>query len=294
MISLDIIIRAILAGTPLLIASLGEIYTERSGVLNLGLEGIFVLGAAVSFVTTVDSGNVIVGLILAGIAGGILGLIHGIVSVSFRGRQVVSGLALTIVGYGMASLIGAKYVGRPLPTYIYIGDMWIILLILELAIASLLWYLLYKIKLGVIIRSVGEDPISAYGLGVDVVKTRILTTLFGGFLGGLAGGWYVLGYIHIWTEGTGMGRGWIALAIVIVSAWNPLLAPVFSLIFGGVETAIWRFQLPPYNLNPYLLGATPYLTTLLILVIFMATPLRKYFRPPKALGTPFYREERTI
>ena len=294
MITIELVSRMILASTPLLIASLGEVYSERAGVLNLGLEGIFVLGASAGFVSTILTGNVYIGLVTAAILGAILGLIHGIVSVSFRGVQVVSGLALTIVGYGLSSLIGSKYVGTPLPTYLYLGDKWLILLIIELLLALALWYILFKLKIGAVIRSVGEDPISAYGLGVNVVKTRILTTIFGGALGGLAGGWYILGYIKVWTEGAGMGRGWIALAIVIVSAWNPVLTPIFSLIFGGIEAAIWRFQLPPYNLNPYLLGATPYLATLIILILFMTTPLRRYFKPPKALGVPFYREERTI
>jgi len=294
MISYELIARAVLAGTPLFIASLGEIYTERSGVLNLGLEGIFVVGAATSFAATVSTGNALLGLITGGIAGALVGLIHGIVSVSFRGRQVVSGLALTIFGYGLASLIGVNYVGRPLPSYIYVSGIWIILLLCEIIIAVIFWFILFKLKLGAIIRSVGENPNAANALGVDVVKVRILSTVFGSFLGGLAGGWYILGYIQVWTEGAGMGRGWIALAIVIISAWNPLLAPVFSLLFGGVEAALWRFQLPPYNIDPYLLGSLPYLTTLIILTVFMATPIKKYFKPPAALGEPFYKEERTI
>ena len=294
MIELDMFIRAIIAGTPLLLASLGEIYTERSGVLNLGLEGIFVLGASVAFTSIIWTSNIIIALILAGISGGLIGLIHGIVSVSFRGRQVVSGLALTILGYGLASVIGVGELGKPLPTHIYIGENWISLLIIEIIIAIIMWYILFKLKLGAIIRSVGENPIAANSLGVDVVKVRILSTVFGSFLAGLAGGWYILGYIQVWTEGAGMGRGWIALAIVIVSAWNPLLAPVFSLLFGGVEAAIWRFQLPPYNVDPYLLGSLPYLTTLIVLIIFMATPVKKHFKPPASLGLPFYREERTV
>jgi simple sugar transport system permease protein len=191
-------------------------------------------------------------------------------------------------------VIGVGELGKPLPTHIYIGENWISLLIIEVIIAIIMWYILFKLKLGAIIRSVGENPVAANSLGVDVVKVRILSTVFGSFLGGLAGGWYILGYIQVWTEGAGMGRGWIALAIVIVSAWNPLLAPVFSLLFGGVEAAIWRFQLPPYNVDPYLLGSLPYLTTLIVLIIFMATPVKKHFKPPASLGLPFYREERTV
>lgn len=290
----EMLSRAIIAGTPLLIASLGEIYTERSGVLNLGVEGIFVLGAATSFVATVETGNIYLSLLLGGVLGGIIGLIHGIVSVSFRGRQVVSGLALTMFSYGLASLIGKSEVGKPLPNYFYMGKYLSILIVFEIIFSIIFWYILFKLKIGALIRSVGENPYAAETLGVDVVKTRILTTVFGSFLGGLAGSWYILGYIQVWTEGAGMGRGWIALAIVIVSAWNPILAPIFSFLFGGVEAALWRFQLPPYNMDPYLLGSSPYLTTLVILVIFMATPVRKYFKPPASLSEPFFKEERTI
>ena len=291
---LELVARAIIAGTPLLIASIGEIYTERSGVLNLGLEGIFVLGAATSFVTTLYTGNAHIGLLLGGVFGAFIGLLHGIVSVSFRGRQVVSGLALTMFSYGLASLIGKSEVGKPLPNYIYVGDIWIELIAIEILVAVVFWYILFKLKLGASIRSVGDNPNAAQALGVDVVKVRVLSTVFGSFMGGVAGAWYILGYIQVWTEGAGMGRGWIALAIVIVSAWNPLLAPVFSFLFGGIEAALWRFQLPPYNLDPYLLGALPYLATLIILFMFMATPIKKYFRPPASLGEPFYKEERTI
>jgi simple sugar transport system permease protein len=291
---IDLLIRAIIAGTPLMIAALGETFTEKSGILNLGLEGIFVLGGASAFITTLYTGNPFLGLIVAGLSGALLGLIHGIVSVSFRGRQVVSGLALTFLGYGIASTIGKAEVGRPLPTKIYLTTYASYLIIAEIMIILILWIILYKLKIGAIIRACGENPYSAYSLGVNVIKVRLLSTIFGSFLGGLAGGWYVLAYIHVWTEGMGMGRGWIALAIVIVSAWNPIFTPFTSFLFGGLEVIIWRLQLPPYNFDTYLLGSIPYLVTILILTLFMATPVRKYFRPPAALGEPFYREQRTV
>ena len=291
---IDILIRTIIAGTPLMIAALGETFTEKSGILNLGLEGIFVLGGATAFITTLYISNPIIGLLVAGLSGGLLGLIHGIVSVSFRGKQVVSGLALTFLGYGLASTIGKTEVGRPLPVKIYLTASVGYLIIAEIVVIVILWLVLYKLKIGAVIRACGENPYSAFSLGVNVVKVRILSTIFGSFLGGLAGGWYVLAYIHVWTEGMGMGRGWIALAIVIVSAWNPIFTPIISFIFGSLEVVLWRLQLPPYNLDTYLLGAIPYLVTILILTLFMATPIKKYFKPPAALGEPFYREQRTV
>ncbi len=291
---IELLIRAIIAGTPLLLASLGELITERSGVLNLGVEGAFVLGVAAGYVSTVITGNAYIGLLVGGIAGALIGLIHGLVSVCFRAHQVISGLALTMFGYGLASLFGRVYVGIPLPTYLLTDRIWYIILVLSVIFSLVLWYMIFKLKLGVIIRSVGENPYSASVLGVDVVKVRVLCTVIGSFMVGVGGAWFTLGYLHIWTEGLGMGRGWISLAIVIVAGWNPILAPVFSYLFGCVEAAIWTLQLPPYNIDPFILGMLPYIVTLVALTIFMATPLKKFLKPPAALGYVYFREERTV
>jgi simple sugar transport system permease protein len=287
---IDIVLRAVVAGTPLFLASMGELITERSGVLNLGIEGIFVAGASAGFVATILTGDPLIGLVAGCLVGVVIGLLHAIISVSFRAQQVVSGLALTMFGYGLASVMGRGLVGTPLPTYINADDIATYLLLAEIFIATLIWYVLFRLKLGAMLRAVGENPRAAEILGVDVVKTRILATMLGSTLAGLGGAWFTLGYIHVWTEGVGMGRGWIAIAIVIVSGWNPLLIPLFSYLFAGVEVAIWSLQLPPYNISPYILGALPYVVTLLSLVVFMATPAKKVFRPPSALGQAFYRE----
>ena len=291
---LSAIISSIIAGSSLLIASLGEVFSERSGVLNLGIEGIFVLGCAVSYTVTIAYNNLIVGFIIATLVGLLMGLIHGIASVLLRGNQVISGLALTIFSYGLASLIGRIYLGRPLPTYLISERFWILVLIAEIIIVIFSWYTLFKLKIGAIIRAVGENPSAADALGVDVIKTRIYATALGSSLVGLAGAWHVLAYLHMWIEGTGMGRGWIALAIVIVAGWNPILIPFFSYLFGGIDALIYSLQLPPYNMNPYLLSMIPYGLTIGLLSIFMATPLKKLFKPPNALCKAFYREERTI
>ena len=294
MMMIDLIAKAVVAGTPLLLASMGEVISERSGVLNLGIEGAFVFGAAAAFTVTVLMGNVYLGLIVSGIVGVIIGILHGLVSVSFRGHQVVSGLALTIFGYGAASLIGKGMVGQPLPTYISAEGIWWVLIVFGILFSLLLWYIIFRLKIGAMLRAVGEDPHSAEILGVNVVKVRIIATILGSFMIGIGGGWYTLGYLHIWTEGLGIGRGWISLAIVIVSGWNPILTPIFSYLFGGIEAAIWRLQLPPYNVDPYLLGILPYLITLAALTIFMATPLKRIFKPPASLGLVYYKEERTV
>lgn len=294
MITLDVLIRVIVASSPLFFATLGELITQRSGVLNLGVEGIFVASCAVGFISTIITGNPYLGLLIGALLGLIIGLIHGLVSVAFRGIHVLSGLALVMVGYGLASVLGKGYVGVPLRSYFYAGGSWVYLLAIMVASSLTAWYLLFRTKLGTIVRSVGENPYSAYSLGVNVVKVRILTTMVGSAIVGLSGAWYVLGYVHLWTEGTGAGRGWIAIAIVISSAWNPVIALLISLVFGMIEVTMWVFQLPPYKLDVYLLGSIPYLATLAILTLVMATPLRRHFKPPKALGEQFYKEERTI
>lgn len=291
---IDILIKAVVAGTPLLLAAMGETITERSGVLNLGIEGAFVAGAAAAFVSTVLTENVIIGLMMGGVIGSIIGFVHSIISISFRGNQIVSGLALTMIGYGFASLVGRGLVGVPLPTYISSEQYWIYIFLIEIIVSILLWYIIFRLKIGIILRSAGEQPHAAEALGVDVIKTRFLATILGSILMGLGGAWYTLGYVHIWTEGLGSGRGWISLAIVIVSGWNPVLIPIFSFLFGGIEAAIWRLQLPPLNYDPYILGMFPYVATLISLVVFMVTPLKHIFRPPRALAQIYFKEERTV
>ncbi|PCN50833.1 hypothetical protein B6U99_02430 [Candidatus Geothermarchaeota archaeon ex4572_27] len=284
----NLVARAVIAGTALMIAAMGEVITERSGVLNLGIEGAFVFACAAAFAATVLTGSPLAGLAAGCAVGALIGALHGLISVSLRGYQVVSGLALTLFGYGAASLAGKGFVGAPLPAVITAEGAWWALLAAEIAAAAMLWHMLFRLKIGSVIRAAGEDPYSAETLGVNVVKVRMVATVVGSAMVGLGGAWYTLGYLHIWTEGLGMGRGWISLAIVIVSGWNPLY------LFGGVEAAIWRLQLPPYNMDPYLLGMVPYVVTLLALTAFMATPLRRTFKPPAALGITYHKEERTV
>ncbi len=290
----EIISRMVVASTPLFLATLGEIYTERSGVINLGVEGLFVLGASISFTATIITGDPYIALLATIVLGSVIGGIHGFVSTYLKGREILSGLAITLFAYGLASILGRPFVGLSLPTRINLANNYIYLLIINILLAILSWTILFKLKIGAIIRACGEDPSSAYVMGVDVDKVRLATTMLGSGIASLAGGIYTLGYIQVWTEGAGMGWGWIAIANVIVSLWNPILAPIFSLIYGGINSMIWLLQLPPYNISPYLLGTTPYLITLITLFIIVATPIKKYVKPPAALGIKFEREERTI
>lgn len=290
----ELLIRIIIASTPLFIATLGELYTERSGVINLGVEGLFVLGASLSFTVSILTEDLILALISTALVGAVIGGIHGFVSTYLKGREILSGLAITLFAYGLASIIGRPYVGLSLPVRLNLSSNAIQIIIINVFLAIISWIIIFKLKIGILIRACGEDPSSAYVMGVSVDKVRLLTTMLGSSMASIGGGIYTLGYIQVWTEGAGMGWGWIAIANVIVSLWNPLLTPVFSLLYGGINSMIWMLQLPPYNISPYLLGTTPYAVTLLTLFIIVATPIRKYVKPPAALGIKFEREERTI
>ncbi len=291
---IEIISRIIVASTPLYIATLGELYTERSGVINLGVEGLFVLGASTAFTITILTENLYIAMLATLILGFIVGGIHGFITAYLKGREILSGLAVTLFSYGLASIVGRPYVGLSLPVRLNLTANYHIILLLIILSSIVSWIILFKLKAGVIIRASGEDPSSAFVMGINVDKVRMLTTMIGSGLATVAGAIYTLGYIQVWTEGAGAGWGWIAIANVIVSLWNPLLTPVFSLLYGGVNSMVWMLQLPPYNVSPYLLGTTPYLTTLITLLIIVATPIRKHVRPPSALGIKFEREERTI
>ncbi len=291
---IELISRMIVASTPLFLATLGELYTERSGVINLGVEGLFVLGASVAFTLTILTESLMIALATTLVVGAVIGSIHGLVTTYLKGREILSGLAVTLFSYGLASVIGRPFVGLSLPVRLNLSGNYVTLLALIIASAIASWIILFKLKIGVVIRACGEDPSSAYVMGVNIDRVRLITTMMGSSLASLAGGIYTLGYIQVWTEGAGMGWGWIAIANVIVSLWNPLLTPIFSLLYGGINSMIWMMQLPPYNVSPYLLGATPYLVTLLTLFVIVATPIKKYVKPPAALGIKFEREERTI
>ena len=291
---IELLTRMIVASTPLFIATLGELYTERSGVINLGVEGLFVLGASVSFTVSIITQDLMLALISTALIGAIIGGIHGFVSTYLKGREILSGLAITLFAYGLASIIGRPYVGLSLPVRLNLSGNAVQIVIITIFLAILSWIIIFKLKIGILIRACGEDPSSAYVMGVSVDKVRLLTTMLGSSMASIGGGIYTLGYIQVWTEGAGMGWGWIAIANVIVSLWNPLLTPIFSLLYGGINSMIWMLQLPPYNISPYLLGITPYAVTLLTLFIIVATPIRKYVKPPTALGIKFEREERTI
>ncbi len=276
---LTTIIRALAVGTPLLWASLGEIYAERSGVVNLGVEGMMILGAFVAFAVAHTSGNPVLGLLLAGVVGGLAAGIHAFVSITLRANQYVSGLALAMFGLGLAGVLGRGYEGIPLlNTLPEISG----LTYLGVVLAVAMWFVLYHTRLGLVIRSTGESPAAADTLGVNVARVRYLAVVFGGILAGIAGGFLSIAYRPSWTEGMTGGMGWIAIAIAIFAAWDPLKAVWGALLFGALYYLSFRLQT---WIAPEALRMMPFAFT--ILVLAATARGRRGQGAPEALGLPY-------
>lgn len=300
----ELISMIVSAGTPLLLSALGEIYAERSGVLNLGVEGMMALGAVAAFYSTYMTKEPFLGLIAAILAGLALASIHAFISISIRSNQVVSGLALSMFGVGVSSLIGKGLIGIPLKYTIgrfevpvlkdvpIVGGFFVqdYLTYASYFMVVLLWFILFKTKIGVYIRMVGENPRVADVAGVNVSAIRYACTLLGGALAGLGGAYLSIYYTPAWIEGMTAGQGWIALALVIFSAWNPFHAVVGSYLFGGVRVLQYRLQ--PYGFSPPLLQTLPYISTIVVLIVFSSSRLRRKLGAPSALGKPYYRTEK--
>jgi general nucleoside transport system permease protein len=306
---------AIVAGTSLVFATIGEIFAERSGILNLGVEGMMIMGAVTAFAAAYHSESAWVGVLVALLVGGGMALIHAFLTISLRADQVVSGLALTMFGAGLASFLGQRLGagGTPLVGLIgprfrpvaipglseipLIGPMLFnqdLLVYVMYVFVPMSWYFLYKTRPGLHLRSVGESPQTADALGISVFKLRYLYTIVGGMLAGLGGAHLSLAYTPGWTEHLTGGRGWIAIALVIFATWDPLRAVVGALLFGGVNAIQFRLQAMGTTIPSSLLNMLPYILTVVVLVaITWFESFRKRVGAPAALGLPYMREERS-
>ena len=302
--ALFILHRSIAFGTPLLLGTLGEIVAERAGVLNLGVEGMMSVGAVVAFMASVYTGNPWVGVLVAAASVGFLSLIHSLASVNLRANQVVSGLALTMLGLGISGLLGKPFVGRTPGGTIEPMDLPILkdipylgkvifnqdpLVYLSLGLAVLTWFVLWKTRIGLNIRTAGENPAAADVSGISVYRIRHLAVFYGGLLAGMAGAYLSLAYIPAWTEGMTGGRGWIVIGLTIFAFWSPLRAIICSYLFG-------LFYVLPYSLQPLgihvsLLQSMPYLVTIISLLAISRESIKKRMGAPQALGKPYVREE---
>jgi len=296
--------RTLAYGTPLLLATLGEIYAERSGVLNLGVEGMMVVGALSAFAVAYTTGNPWLGVLVSAAVGGAFSLIHAFASVTLRANQVVSGLALTMLGLGLSGVLGRRWEGWPLLTPVkevsvpVLGKIPVLgpalfegqnlLVYVGMALAVVLWFVLYKTRIGITIRSVGEDPATADSLGVNVSRVRYLCVLVGGILAGVAGGYLSVAYRPSWTDGMTAGMGWIVIALTIFAFWNPLLGMVGAYFFAMLFHLSFRLQA---WLAPELLKTMPYVFAIVVLVLVSKGTLQKRMGAPSALTIPYSRGE---
>lgn len=304
---ISVLAAAVAAGTALLFACLGELITERAGVLNLGIEGIMLMGALSGVSVCILSGNAWVGAVAAMLAGAAMAGIHALLTVGLRANQVVSGLALTIFGTGLSAFLGRNIVGVPPPDSFRRLDIPALsqlpvigrilfqqsaLVYISFVLVGVLWWFIYRTRAGLRLRAIGERPEAADAMGVDVARLRAWYVVLGGALAGLGGAAISLGTNPGWTEGMTAGRGWIAVALVIFAAWNPLRAAVGAYLFGGVEAGQFRLQTAGVDLSPFFLNMLPYLFTILVLVLSTREATRRALRAPAALGRAFTREER--
>jgi simple sugar transport system permease protein len=296
---------AIPAGTPLLFGTLGEVYTERSGVLNLGVEGMMIMGSVTAFGVAQTTGNVWLAIFMAALAGGLLALVHAFASITLKVNQVVSGLAITMLGLGVSGMMGKQYIGQPLAVGFDVVDIPLLsdipilgpllfqfdpLVYVAILLVPLLWFVLYRTRWGLSLRSVGESPATADALGVNVVAVRYGAVFFGGMLAGMGGAYLSVVYAPSWIEGMTAGAGWIVIALTIFAMWDPVRALLGAYLFGGVRVLQYRLQ--PLGISPNLLAMLPFIFTILVLVASAGEAMRRRIGAPAALMQPYTREER--
>lgn len=293
--------RMMILATPLLLGTLGEIYVERSGVLNLGVEGMMGVGAASGVIGAFAAGSAVVGAIVGMLGGVFLAILFGIVVIRFQGMQVPAGLGLFMLGLGLSGVIGAPYIGEKLPYYFIatpipgLGEIPVlgefifqhnVLVYLALLLVPIMWFVLFRTRVGLNIRTVGNDPAAADSAGINVFKYRYFCIILGGALAGLAGAFLTLGWNLGWVEGLVGGRGWIVIALTIFALWTPRGALLGALLFGGVYAL--QFELQGLGFPIYILGMLPYISTLAALIGVHL--FGKRLGAPASLLQPYRRE----
>ena len=276
----------LISTTPLVFAGIGELVTEKSGVLNLGLEGLMLVGAVTGFITLVLTGNYFYSLFFSIIAGVILSGIFAFLVLNLMTNQIATGLALTIFGIGLSAMLGKKFSGTPiegLNPYYFITISFLLVFLVS--------YFLSKTKSGLIVRAVGENHNSAYALGYNVIKTRYMTIIFGGIMSSIAGFYISICYAPMWQEGMTAGRGWIALALVVFATWKPWRLLVGAYIFGGVAIMQMNLQAIGVKLPGQFFNMMPYLATIIVLVFISSNKLRLKLSAPSSLNIPFEKNQ---
>jgi len=289
------------AATPLLIAALGELVVERSGVLNLGVEGMMVMGAVTGFAAAQLTGSPWLGLLAAIAAGAAFSMLFAFLTLTLATNQVATGLSLTILGLGLSGMIGESFIGRPglklqswevpgLSDIPIVGRLFFAqdpVFYMSVALTTAVWWFVFRTRAGLTLRAVGDSHGSAHALGIRVTRIRYLAVLFGGACAGLAGAHLSLVYTPQWVENMTAGRGWIALALVVFASWLPWRVVAGAYLFGAVTIAQFHAQAQGVAIPSQLLSALPYLATIVVLVLISSNRRMTMRNTPASLGKPF-------
>jgi general nucleoside transport system permease protein len=298
----QLLVLTLAAGTPLVFAALGELVTEKAGVLNLGVEGMMLAGAVTSFIVTATTGNAWLGVGAGMLAGVALSLVFAVLTLSLMANQVATGLALSLFGVGLSAFAGLSYVSivvagiKPLAVpglsdIPFAGTLLFghnPLVYASLALFAAIQWFLYRTRPGLIVRAVGESPQSAHAIGYPVVRIRYLAVMFGGACAGLGGAYLAVAYTPMWTEGMTAGRGWIALALVVFATWRPWRVLAGAYLFGGVTLATFQAQALGVTLPSQFLSMLPYLATIVVLAVISRDAMTIRLNAPASLGKPFH------
>ena len=292
------------AATPLMFAATGELICERSGVLNLGVEGMMLIGAVFGFAAAAVTGNAALGLLVAMTSGALAALIFAILTLNLLSNQVATGLALTIFGTGLSALVGVDYVGENIDQIVSIHipvltdvpivgrllfghDPLVYLALLILLGAS---WLLSRSRWGMILRAVGDSDVSAHAIGYPVIAIRFAAVTFGGLMAGLGGGYLSLVYTPLWAENMTAGRGWIALALVVFASWRPARVLFGAILFGGITILQLNAQAAGLGIPAAFMSMLPYIATIVVLVLISRDAIKIRLNAPACLGRPFRAE----
>ncbi|MEZ5872014.1 MAG: ABC transporter permease [Nitratireductor sp.] len=297
----NILLTIATAATPLLIAAIGELVVERSGVLNLGVEGMMVMGAVSGFAVAVSTGNPWLGVLAAIIVGALFSLLFAFLVLTVATNQVATGLSLTLLGLGLSGMVGESFVGSagvklpslyipgltdlPLVGRLLFGQDPLFYVSIALVI-GVMWFL-FKVRAGLTLRSIGDNHDSAHSLGIPVIRYRYLAVMFGGACAGLAGAHLSLVYTPQWVENMTAGRGWIALALVVFASWRPWRVLAGAYLFGAVTIGQLHAQALGFGIPSQLLSSLPYLATIVVLVLISSNRRLTMINTPACLGRPF-------